>query len=189
MKRIGIYAGTFSPWHVGHANILHQAQELFDEVIIALGRNPEKDSLNKEPFHVGHPILGKAKVVEFTGLLSDYLNEVSLANEEYGAKVFLIRGLRNGDDLQMEQNQLQFIKEMYAGLNVVFFICDKRFEHISSSSLRALKKVSEKEYEKYVFRPPTPPEGAKFGWTWDEHVVGGYKFTNDGSNIKFTTKA
>jgi len=186
MKRIGIYAGSFNPFHVGHANILHQAQELFDEVIIALGRNPSKDGIDKEPFPVGHPILGNARVVEFTGLLSDYLNAVDMANED--AKIFLIRGLRNGDDLQMEQNQLQFIKEMYAGLNVTFFICERKFEHISSSSLRALRKVSEKEYEKYVFRPPTPPEGAKFGWTWDEHVVGGYKFTNDGSNIEFTTK-
>ena len=187
MKRIGIYAGSFNPFHVGHANILHQAQGLFDEVIIALGRNPSKDGIEKEPFPVGHPILGKARVVEFTGLLSDYLNSVDMANED--AKIFLIRGLRNGDDLQMEQNQLQFIKEMYAGLNVAFFICERKFEHISSSSLRALRKVSEKEYEKYVFRPPTPPEGAKFGWTWDEQVVGGYKFTNDGNDIEFTTKA
>ena len=187
MKKIGIYAGTFSPFHCGHADILHQAQNLFDEVIISIGRNPSKDWIEKEPFPVGHPLLGKAGVVEFTGLLSDYLNSVDMENED--AEIFLIRGLRNGDDLQMEQNQLQFIKEMYAGLNVVFFICERKFEHISSSSLRALKKVSEKEYEQYVFRPPTPPEGAKFGWTWDEHVVGGYKLTNDGNDIEFTTKA
>ena len=138
MKRIGIYAGSFNPFHVGHANILHQASELFDEVIVALGRNPSKDANDKEPFPIGHSILGKAKVVEFRGLLSDYLNSVDVANED--GKVFLIRGLRNGDDLQMEQNQLQFIKEMYNGLNVAFFICDRKFEHISSSSLRALKK-------------------------------------------------
>jgi pantetheine-phosphate adenylyltransferase len=182
-KRIGVYAGTFSPWHVGHADILHQSLNVFDEVIIALGRNPEKDTVTKEEFPHGNPILGKAKIVHFTGLLSDFLNQLDVDNE--GVQIILIRGLRNGDDLQYEQNQLQFIKEMYPSLKTVFFICDKKFEHISSSSLRALRKVSEKEYEKYVFRPPAPPEGAKFGWTWDEHVVGGYKFNNDGNDIEF----
>jgi len=160
-KTIGIYAGTFSPFHCGHADILHQAQNVFDEVIIAIGRNPSKDGIEKDPFPVGHPVLGNAKTVEFTGLLSDYLNSVEVSNED--AKVFLIRGLRNGEDLQMEQNQLQFIKEMYNGLKTVFFICDKKYEHISSSSLRMLRKVSETEYYKYTFRPPAKPEELKFG--------------------------
>jgi pantetheine-phosphate adenylyltransferase len=161
MKRIGIYAGTFSPWHVGHADILHQALDLFDEVIIALGRNPSKDNNEKEPFPTGHKILKNAKVVEFSGLLSDFLNEIDFNNE--GSNVFLIRGLRNGEDLQYEQNQLQFIKEMYPSLKTVFFICDKKFEHISSSALRNLKKVSETEYYKYVFEPVRPPEIHKYG--------------------------
>jgi pantetheine-phosphate adenylyltransferase len=40
MKKIGVYAGSFNPFHVGHADILHQALEVFDEVILAIGNNP-----------------------------------------------------------------------------------------------------------------------------------------------------
>jgi len=164
MKRIGVYAGSYNPFHVGHADILRQALATFDEVIIALGRNPSKDGNEKEPFPVGHEILGNAKVVTFSGLLADYLNQVEVEND--GAEVYLVRGLSNGDDLQMEQNQIQFIKEMSSGVKPVFFLADRRFEHISSTALRALKKFSESEYYKYVYLPPTPPEGAKFGeWT------------------------
>ena len=61
---------------------------------------------------------------------------------------------------------------MYAGLRVVFFICDKKFEHVSSTAVRALKKVSEKEYLKYVFLPVPEKEPAK--WGWDGEIEGGY---------------
>ena len=147
MKRIGVYAGSFNPFHVGHADILHQAFEVFDEVMIAIGRNPEKDKEMIEVFPRGNPVLGNAIVVTYSGLLSDFLNSLNF----YGrGKVFLIRGLRNGDDLQYEQNQLNFLKEMDSSIKPVFFICDRQFGHISSSALRALKRVSEKEYQKYV---------------------------------------
>jgi len=159
MKKLGVYAGSFNPFHSGHADVLRQALEVFDEVIIAIGRNPFKDNNDKEPFPTNNPILGKAKVSFFDGLLSDFLNELDFNGE---SEVFLIRGLRNGEDLQYEQNQIQFIKEMYPKLKVVFFICDKKFEHISSSALRALKKISEPEYKKYVYEPIKLPEPEKY---------------------------
>ena len=161
-KKVGIYAGSFNPFHVGHLDILRQAQAVFVQVMIAVGRNPLKDGNEKEPLPDGNPALTGATIVQFSGLLTDYLNALDFENEHFD--VFLVRGLRNGDDLQYEQNQLQFIEEMYPSVKAVFFICDRKFGHISSSSLRALKKVSEKEYEKYVLRPAPKPEGSKYGW-------------------------
>jgi len=148
-KRIGVYAGSFNPFHVGHLDILYQAQAVFDEVIIAVGKNPEKESNCRAPLPAkGDPKLRGSVISNYSGLLADFLNNLDYGREYH--EVFLIRGLRNGDDLQYEQNQLQFIKEMYPSLRTVFFICDKNFEHISSSALRALRKVSEKDYLKYV---------------------------------------
>ncbi len=172
-KKIGVYAGSFRPFTVGHANILHQALQTFDEVIIAVGKNPEKVDTypgGEFPFPVNNPILKTAHVVFYDGLLSDFLNKVDTEGDGDN-DIYLVRGLRNGADLQYEQNQIQFLKEMYAGLRVVFFICDKKFEHVSSTAVRALKKVSPTEYLKYVFLPVTtdPPK-----WGWDENTVGGY---------------
>lgn len=168
-KTLGIYAGSFNPFHVGHANILHQAQNVFDNVIVAIGRNTAKSN-KAEPFPEDNDVLRGSKVVKFNGLLSDYLNQLDFELDGTGTKVVLIRGLRNGDDLQYEQNQLQFIKEMYPSLLTALFICDKKFEHISSTALRALKEVSEKEYTKYVFSTSTPRRARKLenndGWGW-----------------------
>ena len=80
-KKIGVYAGSFSPFHVGHADILHQALDVFDEVIVAIGHNPTKDGNVKESFPTHNPILGRAKIAFFDGLLSDYLNHLNLLPE------------------------------------------------------------------------------------------------------------
>lgn len=160
-RRIGVYAGSFNPFHVGHLDILRQAQRVFDHVIIAIGRNPDKEKEERLPFPTNNVALRDATIVNYSGLLSDYLNTLDL---EDGIEVFLIRGLRNGDDLQYEQNQLQFIEEMFPSVKPVFFICDRKFGHISSSVLKSLKKFSEKEYLKYVLLPQTEPEPKKYGW-------------------------
>ena len=145
MKKLGVYAGSFNPFHLGHADILFKARKVFDEVILAVGKNTGKNDEIVEPV-IGDKCNG-AKVIHFNGLLTDFLNELELSTE---AKIFLIRGLRNGNDLEYEDNQLQFLKEMYPSLEVVFFRCDTKYKHISSSALRALKKVSETEYKKYL---------------------------------------
>jgi len=59
----------------------------------------------------------------------------------------LIRGLRNGYDLDYELNQYEFLKQMKSDLKVVFIPCDKEFGHISSSAIRALYKVDGKTAE------------------------------------------
>jgi len=145
MRRLGVYAGSFNPFHLGHADILFKARRVFDEVIIAVGKNTGKND------EIVEPVLGDkcngCRVMRFSGLLTDFLNELELNTE---AKIFLIRGLRNGNDLEYEDNQLQFLKEMYPSLEVVFFRCDKKYNHISSTALRALKKVSEAEYKRYL---------------------------------------
>lgn len=42
IKRIGLFCGSFDPFHAGHKNILDKAKYLFDEVIVAVGINPTK---------------------------------------------------------------------------------------------------------------------------------------------------
>lgn len=146
MKKIGIYAGSFNPFHIGHLDVLLQAKRVFDEVIVAVGINPLKTQENRATL----PNLQDrydVKVQHFTGMLSDYLNRVSYEND---CEVFLIRGLRNGEDLQYEQNQMAFIRSDYPTLKTVFFICNRDVEHVSSSAVRALRQFSETEYKKYV---------------------------------------
>ncbi len=141
--RVGVYPGSFNPLHNGHLNILHKAEKVFDKVIVSQGINPEKD--NSETDIARLPVLKYHQTDKFPGLLTDYLT-----TKEKDCDITLVRGLRNGDDLDYEVNQLRFMEEMKPDIKVVFIRCDKQFEHISSSAIRNLEKIEKGLGNKYV---------------------------------------
>ena len=44
MKRIAVYPGSFDPITNGHVDIIRRSLQVFDEVIVAVAFNPDKDS-------------------------------------------------------------------------------------------------------------------------------------------------
>ena len=50
----------------------------------------------------------------------------------------IIRALRNGSDLQHEQNLKQIVHDFDKNINFVYYLSDIKFQHISSSMVRAL---------------------------------------------------
>jgi pantetheine-phosphate adenylyltransferase len=141
---VGIYAGSFNPFHNGHLNILEKAEKVFEKVIIVRGINPEKQGNGISNFP-NTQVLKYRQTEDFTGLLTDYI-----ASKEAHSQVTLIRGLRNGDDLDYEVNQLRFMEDMKPDIKVVFIRCDKQFEHISSSAIRNLEKIAIGLGKKYL---------------------------------------
>lgn len=129
---IGLYCGSFDPFHIGHKNILEKAEKIFDKVIIARGKNPGKIQGDYKSFP---DELKYYQIETYYKLLSDYIN-----NLDYD--VTLIRGLRNATDLEYEKTQLQYLKDFKPDINVISIFCDKEFEHISSSAIKQLAKIN-----------------------------------------------
>ena len=143
---IGIYAGSFCPLHVGHLDIIRQAQEIFDEVLVAKGINPEKSDKITTRYPLPMNFLQRIGVnwTTYDTLLVDLIKRW-----EKDYKVTLVRGLRNGFDLEQEQNFIAFLKGMHK-VRVVAFHSEPQFRHVSSSALRGLERFSDAEYRKYV---------------------------------------
>lgn len=152
MKTIALYPGSFNKFHIGHLNILRKSEKIFGQgnVIICIGVNPSK--IDKESLDIKEDyakLLSKKLDVQVEVYIS-FLHELIDKKESEGYKVILIRGLRNGDDLDYEDNQLKFIKDFKKDINVVFIRCDEEFEHISSSSVRQLESFRTGSGDKYL---------------------------------------
>ncbi len=129
--KIGVFAGSFKPFHKGHFNILKKAEKIFDKVIIAFGENPEKE---EKKWPIPNTIKNR-QISQYNKLLTTYIS--SLKHD-----VTVIRGLRNSTDFQYEQNQYRYIQELMPSIKIINIFCDKEFEHISSSGIRTLQKYN-----------------------------------------------
>lgn len=131
MKK-AVFPGSFDPITLGHVDIIERALPLFDEVILAIGINSDKkymfsleerlDFLKKtfenEP---------KIKVDTYQGLTVDFCKEQEAA--------FILRGLRNGIDLEFEKAIAQTNFKM-SGIESLFFITSSGKSHLSSTIVR-----------------------------------------------------
>lgn len=141
-----IYPGSFNPWHEGHEDVLQKALMVFDEVVIAFGDNPEKPSIYDRDLYrldlaveLGQKYPGKVSVVGFSGLL------VGAIKEEH---VAVIRGLRNGYDLQYEQNLQYCNEDLGLKIPVVYFVAGRNCAHVSSTMIRSVWKAKAKPDKK-----------------------------------------
>ena len=138
MKRVAIFPGTFDPFTKGHADIVNRAQQLFDQIIIAIGNNPAKNNryfdleMMIAKIQSVYPDSEKVRVVEYNELTA------SLA-AKFGAK-WLIRGLRNTTDFEYENSISQLNRYLESELETMFLITSPELAPISSSIIREVHR-------------------------------------------------
>jgi len=143
---VGIYPGSFNPFHIGHLNIVNQAETVCSKVVIAQGINPDKansvlDIFSRRPM----PSCLRNEIVTYTGLVTD------LFKSQYeNVKLVLVRGLRSVYDLGYEDNLRRVVKDIRPDINFMYFFCDPGLEHISSSQIRNLSKFNRKLADRYL---------------------------------------
>ena len=134
MKR-ALFAGSFNPFTIGHADIVKRGLELFDEVVIAIGDNLEKPSSDiDERLTTIRNIYkdeSRVRVEVYHSLTVDFAREV-------GASV-LLRGVRSVADFEYER-QMADANRALAGIETVVLFTKPELSYISSSLVRDLKK-------------------------------------------------
>src|SRR5882757_7777734 len=116
MKR-AIYPGSFDPVTNGHLDVVERARKLFDEVIVAVAHNDEKQPLFslEERLDLLRQTVGKidnVRIAQFDGLL------VKFALEQKAAAV--IRGLRAVSDFEFEFQMALMNRKLEPTIETIF---------------------------------------------------------------------
>ena len=132
MKR-AIYPGSFDPVTFGHLDIIKRSAGIFDEIIVGVLNNSQKNSLFNADVRV--TILkdllleyDNVSVESFDGLLVDFAKEKD-AN-------IIVRGLRAVTDFEYELQIAQTNRVEYEKLDTVFLVTDLNYSYLSSSIVR-----------------------------------------------------
>lgn len=136
-----MFPGSFDPVTFGHLDVINRGRRLFEELVVAVGRNPGKDTLFSAAERVRmlrelidelvarEPELGRVRVEAFDGLTVDFAKRAGAAA--------LLRGIRNLSDLQNEVQQAVTNREV-AGLETAFVVAGQSFAYTSSSLIKQL---------------------------------------------------
>lgn len=133
MEKVAVFPGTFDPFTVGHEALVKRSLNLFDKVIVAVGKNLSKKTLFSieqrlamvnEVFASEHSV----EVVGYEGLTVDFCHKV-------GAQ-YLLRGLRTAADFEYERAIGQINKAMRPEIETVFMLTSPEHTPVNSTIVR-----------------------------------------------------
>jgi pantetheine-phosphate adenylyltransferase len=143
MPRTALYAGSFDPVTNGHLDVVRQAAGLADRLVLAIGIHPGKTPLF--PFEERLAMLtetcgpiAKAAGTELACVTFDDL-VIALAQRE-GATI-LIRGLRDGTDLDYEMQMAGMNGAMAPGIQTVFLPATPLARPITATLVRQIARM------------------------------------------------
>jgi pantetheine-phosphate adenylyltransferase len=135
-QRIGVYAGSFDPFTNGHLDIVRQAIELFDRVIVLVAVNPSKNTL----FTMQERVQMIDEVIKEEGFdtVEVAMWDGAIVDFAYGAQAkFLIRGLRTVSDFEAELMMAQVNAGIDPPCRTVFLPASQHAGLVSSTGVRS----------------------------------------------------
>ena len=137
MKIRAVYPGTFDPVTNGHIDLIERSAALFDELIVAVLKNTEKQPFFtlEERVEMLERVIArhrKASVTTFDGLLVDFVERRRAA--------VIVRGIRAVSDYEYELQMALMNRRLSSKVETVFMMPAETYSYLSS---RLVKEISQ----------------------------------------------
>src|SRR3954464_5178476 len=135
---IAIYPGSFDPPTNGHLDLIERGSKIFDELIVAILRNPDKNPL----FSLGErramlealtADMKNVQVDVFDGLTVDYAARVKASA--------VLRGIRALSDYEYELQMAMMNRKLRPNLETVFMMPAEKYSYLSSRLVREVGRL------------------------------------------------
>ncbi len=139
MKRIkAIYPGSFDPPTNGHLDLIERGSKIFDELVVAILRNPEKSPLfsladRRKMLEAMTSGFENVSVDTFDGLTVDYALRVEARA--------ILRGIRAVSDYEYELQMALMNRKLQPGLETVFMMPADKYSYLSSRLVREVAQL------------------------------------------------
>ncbi|SFZ76915.1 pantetheine-phosphate adenylyltransferase [Chitinimonas taiwanensis] len=148
-----VYAGSFDPVTNGHLWMIEQGYELFDEMIVAIGVNPDKRSTftveeREAMLRECTSHLPRLKVASFENQFLVNYAQTMHAN-------YILRGIRTASDYEFERTMRYVNADLVPSIDTIFLMPPREIAEVSSTMIKGLVGPTgwEEVLRKYVPAP------------------------------------
>jgi pantetheine-phosphate adenylyltransferase len=151
--RKAVYAGSFDPITLGHLWVIQQAAPLFDQLVIAIGANPDKKtsfSMDDRLRFIQQSTSGIANCS-----IDSFQNKYLVDYAQHVGAGYIIRGIRNESDFTYERAMRHINSDLRPEILTVFLMPPREIAELSSSMVKGM--VGPRGWEAVVERcvPPS----------------------------------
>jgi len=137
-RPVAVFPGSFDPLHLGHADVISRATQIFPKVIVGILDNPQKETVftPEERVEMIQQLYADNDAVEvqsFSGLLVNFLKQMEAT--------IIIRGMRAVSDFEYEFQMALMNRRLSPSAETVFLTPKEEYSYLSSRLVREVASL------------------------------------------------